>query len=612
MSISQHNRLMQIDIPLCAEAFVMLSFSGDEAISELFNFKLQLASERKDLAFEKLAGQNVTVTIRSSDGAKRYFNGIIVALAPDRASDQEGCYAYRAVMAPAAWALQQCHDCRLFQDKSVAEIIKQVLDPSGLGPKKVNGAIDYRMALTGVYSKKELCVQYNESDFAFIRRLCEDEGIYFYFEHEHGKHTLVFADAPGAHKPCAPEGRQTVRFQNTLGGTGDQEGIVDWTPARQLAAAKYVARDFNFKIPTNDMTVEKSSRYASPQSQGEQYEYPGGYEKTGDQGQRRAMIRMQVADVRGATVKGAANVRAFAPGFTFILTDHPLTAMNGKTYLLTHVGHKARQQLTSGLSDGDSYDNQFACIAHEVPYRSERKTAKPVIAGNQTAIVTGPQGEEIHTDEHGRVKVKFHWDRRQDERRDGDMSCWMRVSQTWAGAKYGGLHIPRVGQEVVVGFLDGDPDRPMVTGRVYNAHNKPPCDLPAEKTRSTIKSDSSKNGGNSNEIRFEDLAGSEEFFTHAAKDQNEVIENDMRTEVKNNQAIEVKQNRSIVVMEGGEQLAVQKGGRDVSVQSDEKHTNAANFTHKVAAGYTLKVNGNLTIDASGIVQITGAKIILNG
>ncbi|MFZ1983693.1 MAG: type VI secretion system tip protein VgrG, partial [Desulfatitalea sp.] len=541
MGISQHDRLMRIATPLGEDAFVMLAFSGDEAVSELFNFKLQLASERKDIAFEQLAGQNVTVAIRSSDGAQRYFNGIIVAFAPDRTSDQEGCYAYRAVMAPATWMLQQCHDCRLFQNKSVPDIIKQVLDPSGFKAKKVKGAIDYRLALSAAYPQKELCVQYNESDFAFIRRLCEDEGIYFFFEHENGKHTLVFADASGAHKPCAPGPKQKVRFQNTLGGTSDQEGIVDWTPARQLGAAKYVARDYNFMMPINDMTVEKSSRYASPQSQGEQYEYPGGYDKSSDPGQRLAMIRIQAADVRAGTIKGAANVRALTPGYTFVLTDHPLAAMNGQTYLLTHVGHKARQQLTSGLSDGDSYDNQFACIPLDVPYRPERKTAKPVIAGNQTAIVTGPQGEEIHTDAYGRVKVKFHWDRRQDERRDGDMSCWMRVSQTWAGAKYGGLHIPRVGHEVIVSFLEGDPDRPMVTGRVYNARNKPPCELPVNKTQSTIKSASSKNSGNSNEIRFEDLAGSEEFFTHAAKDRNEIIENDMRTEVKNNQAIEVKQ-----------------------------------------------------------------------
>ena len=235
------------------------------------------------------------------------------------------------------------------------------------------------------------------------------------------------------------------------------------------------------------------------------------------------------------------------------------------------------------------------------------------MASSQTAIVTGPAAEEIHTDEHGRVKVRFHWDRRSDEKGDGNMSCWMRVSQNWAGGKWGAMHIPRVGQEVIVNFLDGDPDRPIITGRVYHGRNKPPYDLPAEKTKSTIMSNSTINGGgNFNEIRFEDLKDAEEFFTHAARDQNEVVENNMSTEVKADQQITVEKNRAVTVSSGNESVTINSGGRSVSVHSDEDHTNAADFKHKVSGGYTLKVNGNITIDASGIVSISGAKVILNG
>ena len=192
------------------------------------------------------------------------------------------------------------------------------------------------------------------------------------------------------------------------------------------------------------------------------------------------------------------------------------------------------------------------------------------------------------------------------------MSCWIRVSQTWAGGKWGAMHIPRVGQEVVINFLDGNPDRPIITGRVYHGHNMPPYDLPAEKTKSTIMTNTSKNGGNSNEIRFEDLKGKEEFYTHAAKDQNEVVENDMTTKVKANQSIEVEKNRAVSVLSGNEIVTIKSGSRKVSVKSDEKHINSANFDQKVSANYTLKVNGNITIDASGIVKISGAKVILNG
>ncbi len=612
MAISQQDRLIRIATPLGEDTFIVLTFAGLEAISELFNFKLELASERSDITFHQLAGRNVTVSIKSPDGGERYFNGLIVSFSPAEVSEKEGYSKYNAVMQPALWMLTQCHDCRIFQDKSVPDIIRQVLDQASLGPKGVKVNIDYRLDLSGSYDVRKYCVQYNESDHEFICRLCENEGVFYFFEHDNGKHTLVFADSPDKHKACAAGQRGTVEFQKTAGGNPGREVITALQQNSRLTTARYTARDYNFTIPDNDLTVQSASSRTAFQAQGEHYEYPGGYEKTNAQGQTLAKIRMQADDVQANTLQGRSLCRGFVPGFRYTLDKHPIKALNGKNYVLTKVRHEARQNFTTGPAGGDVYFNLFCCIPHSVPYRPARRTDKPLIVSSQTAIVTGPAGEEIHTDEHGRVKVRFHWDRSTDSRQDGNRSSWIRVSQSWAGGKWGAMHIPRVGQEVIVNFLDGDPDRPLITGRVYHGTNKPPYDLPAEKTKSTIMSNSSKNGnGNFNEIRFEDLKGAEELFTHAARDQNEVIENDMSTEVKHDHTVKVQNNRAVTVAEGNESLQVQAGGRQVSVKADEKHTNDADFAQKVGGSYTLKVNGNITIDASGFVKITGAKVIIN-
>ncbi len=612
MALSQKDRLIRIATPLGDSTFIVLSMDAIEKMSALFTIKLELASERSDITFDMLAGKNVTLSVRSSDKTERFFNGIIVAFSPAQVSEKDGYSKYSAIVQPAMWLLSECYDCRIFQDKSVPDILKEVLGDGSLGAKGVKVKIDHRLALSGNYLSREFCVQYNESDLNFISRLCEEEGIFYFFEHKNGKHTLVFGDAPDKHKPHIPGKKEKVRFQKTTGGNLKDEVITALQQHKQLTVGKYAARDYNFTIPDTDMTVTRDTQQNSPRGQGERYEYPGGYEKTNSQGKRLAKIRMEASDVRIHTLQGRSNCRGFVPGFKFSLEKHPLTALNGKSYVFTMVRHEARQDFTSSGTGGDSYSNIFSCIPHKVPYRSSRRADRPLIVSSQTAVVTGPTAEEIHTDKHGRVKVKFFWDRRTDQKKDGNMSCWIRVSQYWAGGKWGAMHIPRVGQEVIVNFLDGDPDRPIITGRVYHGQNKPPYDLPAEKTKSTIMSNSSKGGQNYNEIRFEDLKGQEEIFTHAAKDQNEVVENDMSTDVKNNQTIKVEQNRALTVSSGNETITVSSGSRDVKVKSNENHTNSANFNHKVFGNYTLKVNGNITIDASGIVKISGAKVLING
>jgi type VI secretion system secreted protein VgrG len=613
MTLSQTNRLIRIATPLGNDAFIVASFSGTEEISELFEFELQLVSKQNNITFGQLAGKNVTVAIRSSDGSERFFNGIITAFTPMQVAARDNLSRYHAVMTPSVWLLTQCMDCRIFQNKSAPDIIKEVLGLSALGQKGIVQPIDFRLKLSGAYQPRELCVQFNETDFDFISRLCETEGIFYFFEHENGRHTLIFADSPDTHKPHLAGEKQTVPFQATLGGVLDREVIISLRVDNRLTTSRYTARDYNFIRPQNDTTVQRAARQAQPKTQGELYEYPGGYTKVSGHGVPLAQVRMQAEEALALTLKGQSNCRGFAPGYTFKLADFPLTQANGKTYVFIKVRHEAKQAFTNNNGGEDAYNNFFFCLPGQTPFRPRRKTVKPMIASSQTAIVTGPEAEEIHTDKYGRVKVKFHWDRRTDKHKDGNMSCWIRVAQNQAGAGWGALHIPRVGQEVIVNFVDGDPDRPIITGCVYHGMNLPPYDLPVDRTKTTLKSDSTKNGGGGfNEICFEDLTGHEDFFTHAAKDRNEVVENDKSTQVKGNQLIKVEKSRAVTVASGNEIVTVQSGMRHVSVQSNEQHANAADFCHKISGDYTLKVSGNITINAGGLVTINGAKIILNG
>ncbi len=612
MPFSQNDRLIRIKMPLAEETFVVLSFTGTESICKPFVFDLRLASQKPNIASEQLIGKNVTVAIHSGDRSERFFNGIVIAFAPAVTGSSEGCHEYAAVMAPALWKLTQCHDCRVFQDLTVPQIIAEVLGNASLGSKKIKDVIEFRMD-AGAHPKREFCMQYNESDYDFISRLCEDEGIFYFFEHRNGKHTLVFGDAPSHHKPHAQGPNQTVCFQRTLGALFDKEVITGMQPRNRLVVAAYTTRDYNFRWPDNNMQVARTTQQPNSNAEGEQYEYPGGYDSEANAAPR-ALARMQAQDARISMIYGSGNCRSFCPGHLFTLKDYLIESMNGKAYLLTSVTHEAVQALDSGADDADSYVNEFVCMAHAIAYRPQRRTPKPIMAGHLTAIVTGPAGQEIHTDEKGHrmVKARFAFDRRDTGKRNGDMSCWMRVSQGWAGNSFGAIFIPRIGQEVLVAFIDGDPDRPIIVGRVYHGLNKAPHCGTREETKSAIMTASSPKGrGRYNEICFEDLTDAEVFSTHAAKDQNEVVENDLSTTVKRHQQLTGEENRTVTVKNGDETIQI-GGARILKVQSDENHANSAGFTHKVAANYVLKVNGNITIDASGLVTINGAKIVLNG
>lgn len=581
MAYIQENRLIAIDTPLGPDVLLLTGFKGKEGLSRLFSFDLNLLSENHGIAFEEIVGQNVTVSIVLADGDKRYFNGIISRFSQGKGGGEGGgdprfsCYTAKMVSWP--WLLTRTADSRIFQELSVPDIVEKIFTEKGFS--------DYKILLHGSYDKREYCVQYRETDFDFVSRLLEEEGIYYFFEHEEGKHTLVLGDVPEENKPCPKQ--ESARYQISAGGWFEEDMITGMDIMQEIRAGKYTLNDYNFEVPNTDLKVDVTTKQTLGPGEREIYDYPGLYSKRA-LGDQLATVRMEEEEAKITTITGSSVCRAFTSGYRFDLSDYYREDMNDKAYVLTSIKHKVSQGLDypgssqEGTTSEASYKNDFKCIPFDVPYRPPRDTEKPEVRGTQTAIVVGPAGEEIYTDEYGRVKVQFHWDR--EGKKDEKSSCWIRVSQLWAGAGWGAMYIPRIGHEVIVDFLEGDPDRPIITGRVYHGINMPPYGLPAEKTKSTIKSDSSLGGGGSNEFRFEDKKGSEEVFLHGQKDWTIAIENDKNQTVGHDETLSVGNNRTKDV--GVDQSE--------SIGSNKSITVGANHTEKIGADMSLKVGKNKT------------------
>src|SRR5262245_44247059 len=493
---TQTERLLSIATPLVEEAVLMTALSGQEALSQLFHFQLDLASE-KPIQFDKVLGQDVTAAVGLPDGKKRYFNGIVSRISTG--SRDQDFFHYRAELVPKVWLLTRNVQSRIFQHVNVPDILKEVLT-----------GLDVKQELVGTFHPREFCVQYRESDFAFASRLMEEEGVYYFFKHTNGSHQMVLANTPQSHVDLDPA---TILFDDGSGGTRDEDRIVSWEKTQELRSGKYTLWDHNFELPHKHLEADKTILQTVQVGQVQHkllcgndnleiYDFPGRYahrfdgvdkgggdqsaelQKIFEDNQRTVEIRMQQEALPGLVIEGTSNCRIFVAGHKFHLER---SETEDGQYVLTAVYHTARQQV-SMLGDGGEffYENRFNCIPIALPYRPLRVTPLPHIYGSQTAVVVGPPGEEIFTDKFGRVKVQFHWDR--EGKSDPDSSCWIRVSQPWAGKGWGSISIPRIGQEVVVDFIEGDPDRPIITGKVYNADQMPPYELPAEKTKSTNKS----------------------------------------------------------------------------------------------------------------------------
>jgi type VI secretion system secreted protein VgrG len=599
VAYSQENRLIAIDTPLGNEVLLLGGFRGKEGLSNLFSFELDMVSENHNIPFGEIIGQNVTLSVVLASGANRFFNGIIASFAQGRGGgEMEGenlrFSTYRAVMVPWLWLLTRTADSRIFQKLSVPEIIEKVFGEKNFA--------DFKIQLQCSYEKRDYCVQYRETDFNFLSRLMEEEGIHYFFEHEEGKHTLVLADSPQANAPCP--GQEIARYQMSAGGWLEEDVIGGLERSQEIRPAKHTLNDFNFEAPNTDLTVNVPTRLTLGPGEREIYDYPGLYAKK-EAGDRLARIRMEEDEARITTVVGQSNCRAFTSGYRFRLAFFYRGDMNNKEYVLTSLDHQAEQAWEDNAEL--AYHNRFACIPHEVPYRPLRKTSRPVVHGTQTAIVVGPAGEEIHTDEHGRVKVQFHWDR--EGKKDENSSCWIRVSQVWAGAGWGGICIPRIGQEVIVDFLEGDPDRPIITGRVYHGVNKPPYELPKGKVISGLKSDSTPGGGGYNEMAMDDTKGTEKITIHAQYDMNTTVEHDQTNTVKNNRStkvvvddtLNVDANRTVHVK--AKLTETVDTGQEVTVSAGYKETISGGATSDISGGLTRTVTGSTKHSATEKIDI---------
>ncbi len=634
---TQDGCIVSLKTPLGKDALLLTSFSGHESISRLYQFDLgMIVPAGSTIDFSRIVGQKVTVSLLQADGRPRFFNGFVSSFAAT-GGDHRFTH-YQAQVVPWMWMLTREADCRIFHSKTVKEVIEKVFQDRGYQ--------DYSFSLNGSYSPMEYCVQYRESDFNFVSRLMEQNGIFYWFEHKDGSHTLKIADSQNAFEPCP--GQKSARYAPVAGAIEQEDHVSTFAFGQELKTGKCTLTDYNFETPSTDLLAAEPTIYTvGPNASFELFDYPGLYGKRGD-GKAAVTLRMQEEEAGHLTCHGESTCRAFSAGFRFELKDYPVT-LPDKNLVLTEVRHivsvEGRYSSDSSKRETEEYTNRFVCIPHSVNYRPARLTPRPYMQGPQTAVVTGPSGEEIYTDKYGRVKVLFPWDRRKDD------SCWVRVSQDWAGKGWGMINIPRIGQEVLVSFLDGDPDRPLITGRVYNAEQAPPYPLPDCGTRSTFKTRSSKGGGpdNYNELRFEDKKGSEQIFLRGEKDLDIQINHDAREQIGNDRSIVVKKDQKEQIggdlhrqiqgnqfddVSGDLHLHVggamnQKAGGTISLESGGNiyEKSGANFAHQAGqmihlkAGMTvvieagtelsLKVGGNfIDINPAG-VTITGTLVMIN-
>ncbi|MFP2923985.1 type VI secretion system tip protein TssI/VgrG [Pyxidicoccus sp. 3LG] len=504
----------------CPEELKVTHFSGHEGMSTQFEFHLELACQSPVLGFDTVIGKPALLTV-SGEHKPRHVHGIVSRLALVQVMPRYTLY--RATLVPQVWRLRHRHDCRIFQGLTTPDILKKVLAVAGIAGDQ------YRFTLSGSYEPRDYCVQYRESDWAFMSRLMEEDGIFYFFEHTADGHVLVLGDAASAFQPIASGVQgECVPFRHAAGLVTDDEHVERFHFAEEVLPGRVSLRDFNFKRPTMPMEVKNE---AGQDADLEVYDYPGEYQIPGRgspaKGATLAQVRLEEHQAQRLTGQGESDCERFLPGGLFTLTEHPRGGFNQR-FLLTTVAHEGFQGQVkdeeAAASDRFSYSNHFSCMPADVQYRPARLTPKPVMRGIQTAVVVGPAGQEIYTDEFGRVKVQFHWDR--EGKSNEKSSCWIRVSQAWAGEGWGSMFIPRIGQEVIVDFIEGDPDRPLVTGRVYNGLNPVPYVLPDEKTKSTVRSNSSPGGNGFNELRFEDRKGKEQLFMHAERNMDVHVKND--------------------------------------------------------------------------------------
>ena len=607
---------------------LVMRFDLSEGVSVPYELSVEVACDG-EVKMDDALGKEGFLTV-TGDGGDRIVHGVVDRFEHLGSRGRFGLYRARVV--PYLQWLSLERDCRIFQNKSVPDIVKEIFRDSKLPTDR----FDFRLQAS--YAPVEYCVQYRETDLAFLSRLLEEEGIFYFFDHSDKKHLLVFADGPVAYKEIAGESGVTYNFSQGIAPS--EECVYRFAFSRQVRSGKMTRRDYNFEKPTLDLKKEEQAKVHEKL---EVYDYPGRYVEP-DRGKQLTKVRLEESMTYYETAEGESTCVRLVPGFKFSISDHERGEYN-RDYFLTRLVTRGEQpqslQETAGSGGAEfSYSSRFTAIPASVPFRPARVTPKPVVEGIQTAKVTGPDGEEIYTDKYGRVKVKFHWDRGKDN--DEKSSCWIRVSSTFAGGQYGSIFTPRIGQEVVVDFLEGDPDRPLITGSVYNADLMPPYDLPGEKTKSTTKTNSSVGGKGFNEIRFEDKKGEEQVFVHGekdadirikndrrewvgndrhlvvARDQVEKVERDRHAEVIRDEVVKVGRDRHVTVV-GKETVAVQDM-RAFVVKKDVSRIFEASRSREIGAfcymtGDTVVVEGDMGVSAKAagsFITVNQGGVFLSG
>ncbi len=586
----QANRQLKLHSPLGEDELLIQSINGAEEFSCLFEYHLELLSPDDQIEGQELVGKQVTIEYTDGAGETRFIDGFVRHLeyvgqtAHREAEDQMS--AYSAVIVPWLWFLDNRKDCRIFQDMDTPAIIREVFQTLGFN--------DFQFSLQANYAPREFCVQYRETDFNFVSRLMEEEGIFYYFKHDLGKHVMYLADAVSGYYGLGDSQVEMVKDQPQF------KQLFNWRHAYQFRPGKVAQKDFNFIHPTDDLITDKRGqvKYSGAQKL-EIYEYPGRYEDSGA-GTRLTQVRMEELETRHDVVEGDSNYLSFAPGGKFTVKDLPRKSEQGKAFVLARVSLQMSNNLDSGGS-GVSYHNYFQAIPAGTVFRPERRAAKPVIEGIQTAIITTDgKNEEIVVDEHGRVKVQFHWDRY--GKRDFHSSCWIRVSQVHAGKGWGMMDIPRQNEEVIVSFIDGDPDRPLITGRVYNGDNPVPFGLKSSDNakNKTRRGNMTKTymGQGYNELSMDDTPGKEQLRVNAQYNMNSNVNNDQTLDVGHDQIETVGNNRTRTV----------GINESVSIGQNSSETVGKNKNLNVGETYAITTGSHLTETVGGSSSETISKI----
>src|SRR6266699_230469 len=583
-------RLMQITTPLAEDVLLFQRLHVYEELSRPFEHQLTLLSAQKDVNLDDVLGKPVSVQLGIPKGKFRYFSGYVTRFAQSGMVGRY--YRYTATSRPWLWFLSRTADCRIFQEMTVPDIIKQVFAD--------HPTADFELKLSASYHKWTYCVQYRETDFNFVSRLMEQEGIYYYFRHDKGRHTMVLVDSTSAHSPYGDYGTIPYVVPERVRRT-DQEYIDSWEISREIEPGVYAQDDFEFERPSAVLLTKKNVSRKHNEADYEIYDVPGEDLQKAD-GDHYTAVRMDELSTQFETAHAATNARGICVGATFTLSDQTRDDQN-REYVILGATFELEFSAYEGLSDPNpgTYQCSFRAMTTQQQFRPARTTPKPHVTGPQTAVVVGPAGDEIYTDKYGRVKVQFPWDRY--GKNNENSSCWMRVSHPWAGKNWGMIAIPRIGQEVIVDFLEGDPDEPIITGRVYNAEQMPPYALPANMTQTGTKTRSTKGGdpSNFNEIRFEDKKGSEQLFIHAEKNQDIEVEkdethwvgNDRTKTIDHDETTHVKHDRTETV-DNNESITIGVD-RTESVGKDESISIGRNRTATVGETENLNVGKNQSL-----------------